>query len=165
MPQQSVRLQTQRTQVLRGQPILSGKTFHYAFRLQTSQQAFQAGFDSALMLDSNDNILEAAHANIFIKFDSGWATPSNESGLFLPGTVRQYLLQNSPVKIQEMSIPKVRLAEAKEVFLTNSNVGIVPVTKIDQQGFAVGTETINLLRWLQPEAAATNPITFSAPTG
>jgi branched-subunit amino acid aminotransferase/4-amino-4-deoxychorismate lyase len=163
MPVQSVKLKSMRTQVMHKQPILTGKTFHYAFRLQTGQQAHQEGFDTALMLDASDNVLEAAHANIFLRLPEGWITPAAESGLFLPGTVRQHLLQNSPVPIKEQTIPKSRLHEASEVFLTNSNVGIVPVSQIDDKQFPIGTETLNLVRWLQPEASAGNAPRFTAP--
>ncbi len=154
IPVQSVKLKSMRTQVLNRQPILTGKTFHYAFRLQTGQMAHEAGFDTALMLDANDNVLEAAHANIFLRMPEGWVTPAAESGLFLPGTVRQYLLQNSPTPIQEQTVPKSRLREASEVFLTNSNVGIVPVARIDDKDYSIGAETMKLQRWLQPPSTS-----------
>ena len=37
-----------------------------------------------------------------------------------------------------------------EAFVTNSNAGIVPVTRIDDIEFAVGPETRKLLRWIEP---------------
>ena len=122
--------------------------------LQAGRQASQAGFDSALMLDPQDNLLEAAHANIFVRLPTGWATPPLVSGLLLPGTVRQYLLEHAPLPIAEQTIPYSALAEVREAFVTNSNVGIVPVSQIDERTFAIGNETKSLLQWLGRDAEA-----------
>ena len=107
-----------------------------------------------LWLDANNNLLESAHANIFLRLRDGWVTPSAESGLFLPGTVRHHLLKNAPLPIKETTIPVTKLAEAKEVFLTNSNIGIVPVVLIDKHTYPVGDETKRLVEWLMPKRVA-----------
>jgi branched-subunit amino acid aminotransferase/4-amino-4-deoxychorismate lyase len=149
VPHASVRLQSRRTPVLKEQPYLAWKTFQYAERLRTGRLAVEAGFDSALMLDPNDNVLEAAHANIFVRLPDMWATPAVDGMLFLPGTVRRRLLEKAPVPITEQTIPYAALASVREAFLTNSNVGIVPVTQIDQHAFPIGQDTLSLSRWLQ----------------
>lgn len=149
-PGGTIRLQTCRSPVVKGQPFLAWKTFQYASRMQAGTLARRAGFDSALMLDPDDNVLEAAHANIFVRLKDGWATPTAETGLLLPGTVRQHLLANPPVPLREQTVTLAQLREVREAFLTNSNVGIVPVTQIDNQTLPVGGETLALLRWLLP---------------
>ncbi len=147
---ESLRLRSLRNPVHKGQAYLTLKTFQYATRLQYGQLAFQSGFDTALLLDDAGNLQEAAHANIFVRFDDGWFTPTADGGL-LPGTVRQYLLEQSPIPIREKVIPYPALKDAREVFLTNSNVGIVPVTQIDGQPFLIGDETRKLKNWLDPQ--------------
>lgn len=147
-PLESVTLKSKRTPNLRSQPDLAWKTFQYGGRLRLGKEAHKDGFDTTLVLDTNDNLLEAAHANIFVRFPDGWATPSNEAGLFLPGTLRRRLLEASPLPIQERTIPLASLAQATEVFVTNSNVGIVPVVKVDTRTFAIGNETRTLQKWL-----------------
>jgi branched-subunit amino acid aminotransferase/4-amino-4-deoxychorismate lyase len=154
-PRGAVRLASCRTPVVKGHPWLTWKTFHYANRLRHGEEAIQAGFDSALMLDEQGNILEAAHANIFLRLQDGWVTPPVQDGLLLPGTVREFLLKNSPFPIREQVVPKSQLAEVSEVFLTGSSVGIVPVAGIDQQPFSVGMETNYLRRWLLPNVDIT----------
>jgi 4-amino-4-deoxychorismate lyase len=144
----SVRLQTTPLPVPKDQPYLMWKTFQYATRLQVGRKATKDGFDSSLLYDADDNLLEAAHANLFVRFGDGWATPPTAGGGLLPGTVREFLLTNSPVKIQERAIPRASLSEAREVFVTNSNVGIVPVTQIDERSFPIGNETQDLMRWV-----------------
>jgi len=152
-PRGFVRLKSQRTSVLPGLPYLMWKTFQYANRLQINREAAQAGYDGALMLDEQDRIQEAAHANIFLRMPEGWVTPPVDGqGLLLPGTVRHYLLEHAPHPVQQAVVPLARLAEAREVFVTNSNVGIVPVTQIDQHDFPlVGEQTLDFLK-LCPKA-------------
>ena len=149
-PVASIRLQGHQTPILKDLPYLAWKTFQYGSRLQAGQQAQRAGFDSALLLDPEGNLLEAAHANIFIRLPDGWVTPPAAEGALLPGTVRQHLLANAPLPIREQPIPYALLSEAREAFISNSNVGIVPVAQIDDRTFPIGSETVELLRWLHP---------------
>jgi branched-subunit amino acid aminotransferase/4-amino-4-deoxychorismate lyase len=153
-PIESFRLKTARNPVTQPSPYLIGKTFHYAARMYAAKPAWQAGFDSLLWLDANDNLLESAHANVFVRLPEGWVTPSVESGLVLPGTVRHYLVNGkTPFPIREATVPLSRLSEAKELFLTNGNVGIVPVVAVDERTFPVGDETKQLAQWLLPKKA------------
>ena len=154
-----LRLQTRQNPVERNQPYLLWKTFQYATRLRVGQQAAEAGFDSALLADADGNVLESAHANIFLRLPDGWATPAVNGG-FLPGTVRQFLLQQQPVPIREQPIPLGLLDSVSEAFATNSNLGIVPVTRIDHRQFAVGPETTALMKWLHPQEAGGAQLRF-----
>jgi branched-chain amino acid aminotransferase len=131
---------------------LTLKTFEYATRLRLGQQAAEAGFDTALILDADGNVQEAAHANIFLRLPDGWATPLADGGL-LPGTVRQHVLGNAPLTIRERPIPAAALGEVQVAFVTNSNVGIIPVTGIDGRALPVGGDTLKLIKWVQPPAA------------
>lgn len=152
-PAEAVRLRTCRNPVQKGQAYLTLKTFQYATRLRLTQQAVQAGFDTALLVDADGNVQEAAHANLFVRLPDGWATPAADGGL-LPGTVRHHLLAQSPVPIRERVIPAALLAEVREAFVTNSNVGIVPATQIDDRVLPVGAETRSLMGWLEPPASS-----------
>jgi len=148
-PLASLRLRTCRSPVQKGQAYLTLKTFQYATRMRIGQQANLAGFDTALLLDADGNLLEAAHANIFLRLGDGWVTPTADGGL-LPGTLRQHLLDRSPLPIREQVVPQSLLGEVREAFVTNSNVGIVPVTQIDTLMLPIGEETQSLIRWLEP---------------
>jgi branched-subunit amino acid aminotransferase/4-amino-4-deoxychorismate lyase len=152
-PTASVRLRSCRSPVQKGQAYLTLKTFHYAARMRLGQDANAIGFDSALLIDTEGNLLEAAHANIFVRLNDGWATPISDGGL-LPGTVRRYLLEHAPVPMREQTIPYALMAEVKEAFVTGSHFGIVPVVGIDNYQFSVGVETQDLIRWLEPAPSA-----------
>jgi branched-subunit amino acid aminotransferase/4-amino-4-deoxychorismate lyase len=151
-PIASVRLKTCQSPIQKGQADLTLKTFQYATRLRIGQQAAREGFDSALLFDAEGNLLEASHANIFVRLRDGWATPTADGG-FLPGTVRHYLLEQSPLPIRQLTIPRTLLGEVREAFVTNSNVGIVPVAQIDEQRLPTGRETQQLIDWMGPPAS------------
>ena len=146
-PIESARLQSCPSPVPKNQPYLVWKTFHYATRLRVGRSA-SPGYHSTLLVDGDGAILEAAHANIFIRLPDGWATPEVDGGL-LPGTVREHLLKHSPLPIQEHKIPLASLATAQEAFLTNSNAGIIPIARIDAQDFPIGEETRRLMGWIR----------------
>jgi branched-subunit amino acid aminotransferase/4-amino-4-deoxychorismate lyase len=147
-PMRSIRLQSCRSPIPTGQPYQIWKTFQYGGRLRAADQARGAGFDNALLLDRDDHVLEAAHANIFVRLPDGWVTPAAQSDGLLPGTVRRHLLENANVPIREQIVPFSHLSEAREAFVTNSNVGLVPVVQIDEQVLPIGRETLEIARWL-----------------
>jgi branched-subunit amino acid aminotransferase/4-amino-4-deoxychorismate lyase len=152
-PMASIRLQSCRNPVPHGQPFLTWKTFQYGSRMSAGDHARQAGFDNALLLDPEGNVLEAAHANIFVRLPDGWVTPPAGGDGMLPGTVRRHLLENAPIPVREQTIPFTMLKDASEAFLTNSNTGIVPVAQIDELTLPIGRETGELQRWLLPTTA------------
>jgi branched-subunit amino acid aminotransferase/4-amino-4-deoxychorismate lyase len=149
LPMTSARLLSCRTPSSKDEPYRVWKTFQYGGRMQVAQQAQTAGYDSALLLDADGNLLEMAQANIFVRLPDGWATPSANGGL-LPGTVRQHMLANSPIPIREQTIPSSLLGSVSEVFVTNSKVGIVPIVQIDGHSYPIGSETKELIQWLNP---------------
>ena len=144
-----IRLRCVRSPVQKGQAYLTLKTFQYATRLRMGQQAADAGFDTALLLDADDNLQEASHANIFLRLPGGWVTPAADGG-FLPGTVRHHLLASSPLPVREAVVPYAAVATAREAFVSGSNVGLVPVTLIDDTPLPVGPETRQLMAWALP---------------
>jgi branched-subunit amino acid aminotransferase/4-amino-4-deoxychorismate lyase len=158
-PYTSVRLKTAINPVQKGEAYMALKTFQYAVRLRLGQAANPFGYNSSLVMDAQNNMLEAAHANIFFRRADGWVTPRAD-GSFLLGTVRNHVLKNAPLSIREEVCPLAMLAQVQEVFVTNSNMGIVPVTQIDDYAFAAGPETQELHRWLEPQAPDTPQYRF-----
>ena len=155
----SLRLRTARNPVSKNQPYLMLKTFQYATRLRIAQEATLDGFDTALLLDDEENLQEAAQANLFVRLQAGWATPAADGGL-LPGIVRHVLLSACPVPISERPISAKELPEVREAFVTNSNLGIIPVTQIDGFTLPVGDETRTLIKWLEPPISANTKYLF-----
>jgi 4-amino-4-deoxychorismate lyase len=82
----------------------------------------------ALLLDACDNIIEGSMSNIFMKIGSQWVTPSlNNAGV--SGILRQQLIDKNPIQIRP--VHRQELSKVKAAALTNSLIGIVPITHID----------------------------------
>lgn len=103
-----------------------------------SQEAVDRGYAEAILI-RDGLVTEGAASNVFIVHDGVLVTPP--CGQFLlPGTTRDLLIelaQEHDIPCREADITLDQLAEASEVWLTNSPREILPVTKID--GRAVGT--------------------------
>ena len=117
---------------------LCHKTTSYLPHLLARQAAQAAGCDDALWLDGGGRILETAGANIFAVDRSGSVlTPPATLGL-LPGVVRGVILREL-LGAREAAVDLTALADAAEVFITNSLIGVVPVAAVDGREFDVAS--------------------------
>jgi para-aminobenzoate synthetase / 4-amino-4-deoxychorismate lyase len=82
-----------------------------------------------LLIDLDGDVLEAAHANVWIVEADALITPPLD-GRLLPGTVRTRLLAEPPggLRAREEPIPFERLAGADEIVLSSSLRGVHPAT-------------------------------------
>ena len=85
-------------------------------------------FDSILLNDL-DQICETSSANIFWIKDKILYTPAPNCGILL-GTIRQKIIDLSPIEIQEVSANLEELLQAQEIFISNISYGILPVGRI-----------------------------------
>lgn len=89
-------------------------------------------YDS-LLLNDLGHICETATANIFwIKNDILY-TPSEKCGVLL-GTVRQKILDLSPIPTKLVVAKLFKLITADEIFITNTKLGILHISKIMPSG-------------------------------
>jgi branched-subunit amino acid aminotransferase/4-amino-4-deoxychorismate lyase len=93
--------------------------------LMAAQQARQAGVDEAALLNTAGNIVELTTSNLFVAKDGRLYTPPLADGP-LPGITRAVVMRLLPV--EERSVTPAFLAEADEVFATNSLLEIAPVS-------------------------------------
>ena len=104
------------------------KTFAYNQGIQARIEAQNAGFNDALLLNSQGKICCATTANILVKRENNWLTPASNSGC-LPGIMRQRGI--------DLNIIKETLIEATpkdndELFLINS-LSCHPINKINKK--------------------------------
>jgi para-aminobenzoate synthetase / 4-amino-4-deoxychorismate lyase len=80
-----------------------------------------------LLVDLDGDVLEAAHANVWIREGSTLVTPPLD-GRLLPGTVRARLLADPPAghTAREERVTLERVAAADELFLSSSLRGLHP---------------------------------------
>jgi branched-chain amino acid aminotransferase len=96
-------------------------------------EALMNGFDEALFLDHQGNVVEGSAENIFIVRDGTLITPP-VSDHILEGITRQSILEiakDKGIPCQERSISRSELYKADEVFLSGTGAKVAPVIEID----------------------------------
>jgi branched-chain amino acid aminotransferase len=134
----------------RTMPFLAKATANYANSALARVEAIRAGFDEAIMLNTNGKVIEATAENIFIVKDGLLITPPTTSGA-LNGITRDTVLtiakdNKIPCEIRDISREELYIAD--EVFLTGTASGIKPAAEIDNRSIANGIEgpITNLLK-------------------
>jgi branched-chain amino acid aminotransferase len=112
------------------------------------QEAFEAGADDALLLNTRGGLAEATAANVFLFIDGGWVTPPVADGA-LPGITRALLLEAGIGR--EASIPAAGWQRAEAGFLANS-LGKRPIARIERHALDANH---NALAVCQERAAPT----------
>jgi branched-subunit amino acid aminotransferase/4-amino-4-deoxychorismate lyase len=113
-----------------GSPASRLKTLSYMDNVLARREAIAGGADEALMLNTDGDVACAAAANLFWLKDGVLHTPALDCGV-LDGVIRGRLLVRSSVPVREvrMGLQEVRTADA--VYLTNSLIGLRPVSRLD----------------------------------
>jgi branched-chain amino acid aminotransferase len=128
----------------RTMPFLAKATANYANSALARVEAIKAGFDEAIMLNTDGKVIEASAENIFIVKDGLLVTPPITSGA-LNGITRDTVLtiakeNNIPHVIRDITRDELYIAD--EVFLTGTAAGIKPVSEIDNRMIADGKDGV-----------------------
>ena len=128
----------------RTMPFLAKATANYANSALARVEAIRAGFDEAIMLNTDGKVIEASAENIFIVKDGLLVTPPITSGA-LNGITRDTVLtiareNNIPHVIRDITRDELYIAD--EVFLTGTAAGIKPVSEIDNRIIADGKDGV-----------------------
>jgi 4-amino-4-deoxychorismate lyase len=105
--------------------------------------------DDVLVLDHQNNVIEASAANIFAISDNKVYTPSLEQ-CGIKGVYLQSLCDKLAVEFKQVSLNE--LTQASAVFICNSLMGAVPVNRIEQHTFNVEQSMCLLNELLAKEA-------------
>ncbi|MGB7394792.1 MAG: aminotransferase class IV [Pricia sp.] len=94
--------------------------------------AQENGYDNCLLLNNKKQVVEALNGNLFLVSGKTIKTPPLEDGC-LNGIIRKKILEiTSKLEnygVEETSISPFELQKADELFITNSIMGIRPITK------------------------------------
>lgn len=94
--------------------------------------------DNCILLNENKAVVEATNANIFVVKGNEIKTPALEEGC-IKGVVRKKVIdilnKNEEYTLLETSISPFEMQKADEIFITNSVIGIQPVTNYRKKEF------------------------------
>lgn len=95
------------------------------------------GFDNCLLLNEQGSVVEALNGNVFLIKDNYIKTPPLSDGS-LAGITRKKikeLVEQTTFQIEQTSVSVADLLIADEIWITNSIVGIQPVTQYNQRSY------------------------------
>ena len=98
------------------------------------EAARQAGTDEALLVGADGELYEGSISNVYIVRDGMVLTPPRSSGI-LPGIIREVLMEQSEPPVREERLFRDDLTQADEVFVTNSILGVMPVSAWESQAW------------------------------
>jgi len=110
----------------------------------------------ALMLNVNDKLTEGTVSNLFFLRDDVLCTPSPECGI-LDGITRGIVIdiaRRDGLEVKEGEFTKEDIYSADEVFITNTTLEVMPVSKVDDQIYQAGKITRLLHRTYRQEVEA-----------
>lgn len=116
-----------------GSPASRLKTLAYLDNVLARAQARSAGSDEAVMLNNAGHLACAAAANLFWIEGDRLVTPALDCGV-LAGITRARVLaaaRAAGVEVLEVAAGAERLLSAEAVFLTNSLIGVRPVSVLN----------------------------------
>lgn len=119
------------------------KSLNFLNNIMAKIETKQTDAYEALMLNSEGYLAEGTISNIFFVRDAVLCTPSVSCGI-LDGITRGLTLDlavRSGLTLKEGAFLPEDLYSASEVFITNSTMEVMPVSRVDAAHFAVGDIT------------------------
>lgn len=104
------------------------KTANYWFNTDALFHAKLRKFDEALLFNDFAELVSACCANVFLVHGERISTPSRASGC-RAGIVRDWVIKRR--KVEELRVRREDLVNADEIFLTNSWIGVMPVSTLE----------------------------------
>lgn len=125
------------------QPISSGlmlagiKHLNRLENVLLKQEAHEQGYKDALVCDSDGHVIETTSANIFMVCDGIIKTPSLQRA-GVSGVIRRLIIDEIAhkldVSVEEAVCSLSDVCSAEAVFISNSLMGVVPITHVDLDG-------------------------------
>ena len=114
---------------------------HYTNSIMALQEAENAGYDEALMLDTNGYVAEGSGENIFIVRGGKVYTPSLTSAL--EGITRDSIIElfssDMGMEVIEKQITRDEIYTADEAFFTGTAAEVTPIRELDDREVGDGT--------------------------
>lgn len=113
---------------------------HYTNSIMSLQEAENAGYDEALMLDTNGYVAEGSGENIFIVRRGKVYTPSLTSALegITRDTIAHVLTEDMGLELIEKQITRDEVYTADEAFFTGTAAEVTPIRELDDRTIGNG---------------------------
>ena len=108
------------------------KALNYLDNILEYERIIKLGYNEAIFLNEKNFVAEGCTTNIFAVYKNQIITPTIEDGI-LPGIVRGKIIEN--FNVIEKNITKEELLNSDEIFLTNSLIGVVKVSELEDKHF------------------------------
>ncbi|WP_292388502.1 aminotransferase class IV [Mesorhizobium sp.] len=108
------------------------KNYHWLDLVKGLFDAYDAGAETALIVDTNDNIAEGPGFNVFTVKNGVLKTPGYS---VLPGITRRTvfdLCNELKLPASAGDVSREELKAADEIFITSTAGGVMPVTRVDE---------------------------------
>ncbi|HEX7383105.1 MAG TPA: aminotransferase class IV [Burkholderiaceae bacterium] len=112
------------------------KNYHWLDMVMALFDAYDAGRETAVLVDAAGNVAEGPGFNVFAVVDGALVTP--ESGV-LEGVSRRTVIELARaqgLRVEMRSLPVAELRRASEVFLSSTGGGVIAIARLD--GVPVG---------------------------
>lgn len=119
------------------------KSLNFLNNIIAKIEAKKKGAYDAIMLNVYSKLAEGTINNIFFFKDNVLCTPSTECGI-LDGITRGIVIEiavRAGLIVKEGEFTREELYSAEEVFITNTTLEVMPVSKVDDQEYVVGDIT------------------------
>jgi branched-chain amino acid aminotransferase len=106
---------------------------NYASSMTAKARAQEKGFDEILLVDEEDHVAEGPTTNVFVVDGDGELLTPPEKRV-LRGVTRQSVIELAAdlgIHVQEKPIEPGKLMQAREIFLTGTTSGVLPVASVD----------------------------------
>lgn len=116
-------------------------TGHYINSILSTNEAKQAGYDEALLLDMNGNVAECSGANVFMQKDGKLYTPPR--GHIMAGITRATVIdlcREAGIPIEEKHFTLEELKDADACFFTGTAAEVVGLQSLDDYQFPLEWE-------------------------
>ncbi|MFH1868500.1 MAG: branched-chain-amino-acid transaminase [Candidatus Omnitrophota bacterium] len=127
------------------------KSLNYLNNILAKIEAVNAGYEEAIMLNSNGYVTECTGDNIFIIKDKILYTPPSYVGI-LKGITRDTVINISRkkrIELNETIFTRHDIYNADECFLTGTAAEIIPVVKVDGRVIGKGNPGLNTLMFMR----------------
>lgn len=137
-------------------PLTGVKCVQRTFYDSLFKKSKKSGYDEAIFCNRSGEVAEGTRANVFIVKDAEVITPALSSGC-LPGITRKIvirLLKKMKIPCRQRRMMPYELFEADEIFLTNSVIEVVAVTRLNKEmvsGGKIGDRTKKIMALYKKE--------------